>query len=90
MAFVLLTTENVRTDVGKTTSLIYQLIVISNKVLAENKVGQYHLFCSVKGGKGERERMSEGERVREVREKGERERMSEGERVREVREKEMI
>lgn len=56
LAFVLLTTENVRTDVGKTTSLIYQLIVISNKVLAENKVGQYHLFCSVKGGKGERER----------------------------------
>lgn len=37
--FVVLTTENIWTDVGKATPLIHQLIIVSNKVLTEDKVG---------------------------------------------------
>lgn len=39
VGFVVLTTENIWTDVGKATPLIHQLVVVSNKVLTENKVG---------------------------------------------------
>ena len=41
-----LTTEDVRTDVGQTASLVSQLVVTPHKMLAQCKVGESHRPCS--------------------------------------------